>query len=109
MSRHYLKRGDTLPSIVSELRDGRGAPVNLTGASVKFVYRSAAAGGATVQRTATVVDAGRSIVRYDFVSGDTLTAGTYKAEWEVTFDGGAKLTFPNDSFIELVVVADLNN
>lgn len=112
-SEFYIKRNDTLPPIEERLSDATG-PISLTGHTVKFIMRK----GAIIKVEAAAVPDPDQVnrkgyVKYNWsgVTGDTDTAGTYEAEWEVTFSGGAgKATFPNDKAdnTQVIVGADLN-
>lgn len=103
----FLKVGDRLPPIEAILLDAGGVAVDLTGATVDFVYRKV--GETTgVVRTATVVDAQTGKVKYDFVAADTTAAGLLDAEWQVTFTGGKKSTFPNHKHLRLQIISSLD-
>jgi len=103
---HYLKRGDTSPSLLYALDP---ASVVLTGATVRFNMRAKDTGTVKVNRAAaTIVTAtGTPTVRYDWVGADTDTAGFFDAEFEVTYSGGAVETFPNNGFIRVHIDGDI--
>jgi hypothetical protein len=105
-----IKKGDTLPTINATLTTGPSAQsqsaVNLTSASVVLVLK-ATGGGSALRKTASIVSAVAGTVKYDWVGGDTATAGTYNAEWEVTFSGGGIQTFPNDGYFQITIADDL--
>lgn len=105
-----IKKGDTLPVINAALTTGPDAgsqvAVNLTSAAVVLVMKPAA-GGSAVRHTASIVSAPAGTVKYDWVAGDTATAGTYNAEWEVTFSGGGIQTFPNEAYFQITIADDL--
>jgi hypothetical protein len=103
-----LKAHDRLPSIQASLADPVGVAVDLSGCSVKFIMRTDAGLSPKVNSTATVVDATSGVVRYDWISADTDTAGEYLGEWEVTFVGGKKQTFPTVGYHSITVVPDLD-
>jgi hypothetical protein len=46
-------------------------------------------------------------VYYDWVAGDTDSAGYYSGEWQVTYDNGQVETFPNDGVFLVQVVEQL--
>jgi hypothetical protein len=66
-----------------------------------------AAGPVKIDTAATVVTAASGIVRYDWLAADTDTAGTFQAEFEVTYSDGKIETFPNASYIEVVITDDI--
>lgn len=104
----YITQGDTGPNLVSTLRDSNGDVVNLTGATVRFLMT--ARGGSTlkVNGSASIVgDATGGVVSYAWQSADTDTAGDFNAEFEVTFSGGAKQTFPNSRYLRIQVKPQL--
>jgi hypothetical protein len=53
---------------------------------------------AGTRRNASVFDAVNGVVKYDWVAGDTETAGDFECEFEVTEADGALRTFPNDGY-----------
>lgn len=109
-----IKRGDTTPPIESELQDNDGQPVDLTGASVRFLMKPRGGPTLTVDGAADVdADPTTGRVSYSWVGpvgvtlGDTDEAGEYAAEWEVTFADGSVQTFPNSTYLNVLVKRDL--
>lgn len=102
-----IKRGDRLPPIQATLKDAAGTAVNLTGATVTLLMTAQGASSPSVNAAATVTNAAGGQVQYDWGTSDTATAGTYYAEFEVTFASGKKQTFPNDRHLVVVVYGDL--
>src|SRR5678810_810097 len=95
MADFTISAGDLLPVIQAQLVDENGDPVSLASATVKFHMKQGAL-TPKVNAVATIVDAPTGMVKYDWVTADTDTAGEYDAEFEVTFTAGTKpLTFPN--------------
>lgn len=107
MSTLVLKRGDLAPAFSMQLLDGDD-PVNLAGATVRLVMRRLGSATPDLNRPAEVADAANGIVRYAWQAGETDTAATYLAEWEVTWGGGAPQTFPGDGYATVIILADLN-
>lgn len=107
MGKFYIKKDDTASSFKATLQDSAGDPVNLIGASVKFIM----AKGTTVKvnAAATLVDAANGIVRYDWISGDTDTSGFFRAEWQVTDSTSHIQTFPNPGYDEVIITRDLGS
>lgn len=103
---HYMKQHDLLPQLQCGLLNGT-VPVDLTtAASVKFLMSNVIVGLVT-NAAASITTAATGQVAYTWVSGDTALAGVFKAEFEVTWSTGKKQTFPNDSYLQVKIVADL--
>lgn len=102
----YLTANDTSPSIAYQLKDGNGAVVVLTGASVKL-HMQAPGSAVKVNAAATITDAALGKVSYTFVAANTDTPGDYLARWQVTFSGGAIESFPNGDILKVRVSDDL--
>lgn len=113
----YLKVGDTYPNIETILKNGDGNPIDLTGATVRFRMSVAGGGNLMLEEDATLVtpqtgtDIGR--VYYTWDTDDVAIAGTYQAEWIVTFSSGKIATFPrgvtNGTDFNLVVIEPVVN
>lgn len=80
--------GDTAPSIFGTL-EVDGAPINLTGTSVKFQMRLSYDNRYAVDADAVIVTPAAGSVRYDWAEGDLDVPGTYVAHWAVTFGDGS--------------------
>lgn len=106
-----IKRGDQLPVLTATLSDTGGA-FNLSGATVRLTLAEWHTRTPLLDRVAaTNLDDGaegnRGKVQYTWAAGDTDTPGWYRGEWEVTFDDGRTLTFPNDDDLIVCVREDL--
>ena len=90
-----MKRGDLLPPLNATARYSDGTSVPLTGGTnPRFIMRLASTADLAtpkVNAVATVVSAAAGTLRYDWVTGDTDTAGIYTAEFEITL-GAKELT-----------------
>ncbi len=113
----YIKQGNTSPALLRQMRDGTGAPVNLTGATVDFSLAKVA-GPLVLSRVAAAVwsgpvtlDDGSTItvspvdgwMRFVWPSGGIVDAGVYHCEFNATFSGGALETVPNSGYEEVHV------
>jgi hypothetical protein len=105
MTTYELKRGDVGSSVTETLLKGDGSPVNLVGASVRFL---AEAKDRRIGGEGVVLENGQ--VRYTFTDEnlDVPVTTLYLAEWEVTYAGGEKETFPQSGYVRLIVWADLD-
>lgn len=108
MATFYIKEGDTSPAIEYVLSP---TDIVLTGANVVFnmwdrrrvVKVSRAVGSVTDDGSASDTPT----IQYDWVSADTDTAGTYYAEFEVTYADSTIETFPNDGYITIEIRKDI--
>ncbi len=102
-----LKQNDTSPQIAAILQDGDGTAIDLTSATVRFHMRKIGATTASTDAAATIVDADAGSVKYEWVAADTANAGSFQAEFEVTYTNGNVETFPNDQSIAIIITEDL--
>ena len=102
-----IKQNDTSPAIQATLKNYSGNPVNLLGATVRF-HMKTLDGTIKVDRTMTITSAANGVVTYSWQSGDTSTAGTYFAEFEVTYSDLSVETFPNTGNLPIVITPELN-
>lgn len=110
-----MKQHDHRPSIQATL----SADLSPAGTTVNFIMRPTLSGAVKVNAAAVIVGT-RIItpvtgdpytvtdVRYDWATGDTDTAGQFQAEWQVTWTGGKKQTFPTETYHSLEILADLD-
>lgn len=110
MADFTLKQHDRLPSIQATLSTGTPpVEVDLTSAlSVKFIMSSAVGGTVLINAAATIVDAANGVVRYDWGLTDTSAAGSFVAEWQVTWSGNKEQSFPTTSYHSIAIVPDLD-
>jgi len=92
----YMAQGNTSPALEQTLRDGAGAAVNLTGATVVF-RMVPLEGGDPVTAAASIQSAEGGVVRYPWAAGDTDLPATYRVFWDVTFADLSTETFPNSA------------
>lgn len=102
-----IKQNDTSPSLQATLKDASGTAISLTGATVRFHLKSLD-GVVKVDAAMTVTDADNGVIQYDWDAGDTDTAGSYYAEFEVTYNDGSIETFPNNQNLAIQIRPELN-
>lgn len=109
VSRVDFKTGDTSPSRVVQLVDGRGMPVPLPDpATVRCIWREPGGDVVRFARAAVILSRELGIVCCHLQAGDTASAGVLWEEWEVTLEpGGGVLTFPSDGYVTVQVKAGL--
>lgn len=111
MADFSIKAFDRLPSIRAQLMTELDElPVDLTAASsVEFIMVSAVGSAPKVNAVAVIESPPTAgIVRYDWTAADTNLPGNYLAEFEVTWVGGKKQSFPTGSYLTISVLADLD-
>ena len=110
-----IKRKDTRPRYVVPLVDNfeevGEAPIDLTTLEkVFFIMRTKGEEGGEpeIKEEAEVLgDPKDGVVQYTWQTGDTDTTGNFNVEFELQWEDGGIETVPNESFFEVVVVADL--
>lgn len=102
-----IKQGATSPPLPATLTDAAGAPIPLSGTTVRFRMKPLLGGGALVDRAATIVNPTAGEVRYDWQAADTALAGYYRAEFRVIFANGADQPVPSDDYLTVLVKTGL--
>jgi len=83
-----IVQNDTRPPLEFTLTQD-GAPVDLTGCTVKFYMKDATTGSVKINGVAcTITDATKGKCRYSWTGTVTNTVATYLGEVEVTFPDG---------------------
>lgn len=97
-----IKENDLQPWLRATLVQADGTPIDLTGATVRFVMQQQDAPTLKVDAGAVIVDATKGVVEYRWAIGDTDTPGNYRAEFKVILPG-SRLTVPNAEYITVRV------
>lgn len=108
MADFVVKCHDLLPAFrVPILADGAALDLTLA-VSADFIMKSAT-GTVTVNKPAVIeVPKTSGIVRYDWATPDTDTAGTYTAEVEIHWPSSKPQTAPTDSYWTIEIPSDLD-
>ena len=102
-----MKQNDTSPAIAAYLLDQDENPIDLTACTVRFIMRKRGETNYKVYQTVTIVDEDTGRIRYNWDAADTDEAGTFDAEFEVTYSDGTIETFPNDTYVTVNILDDL--
>jgi hypothetical protein len=106
-----MKRDDTRPVLTRQLKqtvDGSATNMVLTAASaVRFIMVHQDAPALLATGIASIIGAASGWVQYTWASGQTATAGTYNAEWEIQWSDGGYETVPNDTYMTVEIIADI--
>lgn len=109
----YIKQNDTREAIqiICEKGDGTAEDLSVGGtATVKFIMASAAGAATKVDAAGSIVgSAANGVVQYQWASGNTDTAGTFLAEFQVTFGDGRIFTYPNTAYITIHIFPELGS
>ena len=99
MQTFNIRVNDTLPSIKVQVKHGTVgsmAALDLTGYTATFDLINDAGTKVVDGAAATITDPTNGKVQYDWASGDTATAGTYNAQFNLTRTADSKvMTVPN--------------
>ena len=109
-----MKRGDTAPVLERRLLDERGAPLDLSEEGTEVLFRMRVADGGLLKvddAEAEIVNAKKGHVRYVWAEGDTDLAGTFDAEFIVTYTGEAEpteiRTLPSSRYYRVEILSTL--
>lgn len=98
---HILKAGDNRPTLLMQLLgEENKEPMNLDGFDVDFRLKHNKSGEVVVNSPMTIANARNGIVKYEWSSSDTASAGLYNGEVTAD-DGDVILTFPNDGYFQI--------
>ncbi len=104
-----IKTNDTSPKLGVTIKDVDGNAVDITGNNgVRFHMKAYGSNTLTVDAAALVTDATNGAISYEWVAGDTATAGTYYGEFEVTYADDRVETFPNKGYFTIIIQEDLD-
>lgn len=107
---HAMKTGDREPSIRRKLLSATsGDPIDLAGASAKFIMKDSAGNEAVNAAAVIETPTTTGVVRYDWQAGDTSEEGTFEAEFQIVFSGGNVYTMPNDGYIIVKITEQLGS
>jgi len=105
-----IKRNDTEPVIRAQVKSLSTAdPISLSGASAIFLMYDLE--GVQVVNSPAGIEspATEGIVQYQWDAADTVTSGSFDAEFQITLGSGQKITAPNSGYIEIRIDEDLND
>ena len=106
MSGVTIKRGDARSAIKATLIEADGSGADLSGATVRFIAADYC-GKVLIDRRAQILDALGGQVLVVLEAADVGVAGTYRAEFEVTYSDGRKQTYPNNCYLTIEILPDL--
>jgi hypothetical protein len=103
-----IKQHDRRPAFTSTLEAPADTPIDLTGCTAKFIMSlNVTPFTLKVNAAATIISPTAGTVAYSWGATDTDTVALYRAEWEITYGDGTKMTVPGGSYLYINVVADL--
>lgn len=102
-----IKRGDQLPILASQLLDPDGVPADLTDCTVVFNMRHDDGRQMVTRGEVEVVNPSLGMVEYFWGPTDTQEVGAHNGEFEVTYPGDLRMTYPNDGYIRIDIDPDL--
>jgi hypothetical protein len=105
-----IKRHARRPYLRISVKDGSGDPFDLTGALNATFIMYDSLGVSKVSSPAVLpAPLTSGIVYYAWGPTDTNTAGEFRAEFDLVYAGGEKLTLPVKGNLSIRIYEDLNN
>lgn len=102
-----MKQNDRLPVLEITIKKTDGAPLDLTGATAKFIMVDSKTRTMKVAASVTIKDAANGVIEYAWAEGDTDTPGDYLGEVEITYADGKMITAPSSGHIPVKIHAEL--
>lgn len=109
-----IKRNDTLPTLQINIKS-RGyldsvIAFNLSAVTACTFSMIDNCGNLKISSIPAVIsNSSGGTIQYNWVSDDTDTSGKYKAEFELFFSGGTKMTVPTIGVIDVNILKDIND
>lgn len=109
-----MKQNDTLPSLQINIKtiDCLDSVIafNLSGITACTFSMADNCGNLKISSMPVAINSySGGSVQYNWVEGDTDTSGKYKAEFELFFSDGKKMTVPTLGAIEVNILKDVND
>jgi len=108
------KRNDLEPALYADVSDGTGVADLTTVSSWRMIARLRDAvatlfidTGANLVVTVNPSDHTKAVIKHTWQTAETATAGVILCEFEATWPGGRKQTFPNNGYIAVRILEDL--
>lgn len=92
----------------AQLLEPDGSPMDLTGATVRFLMRAPGSSALKVDGEGEIESAAEGRVAYVWQAADLDQLGRYEAEWEVQ-RGGAVIRVPGDSYVRIDVIPSVRS
>jgi len=108
-----IKRNDTLPALMISIKS-RGdlnevIPFSLTGVSACTFSMTDSCGNLKISSSsADIIIASAGTMQYSWSAEDTDTEGKFNGEFELYFNGGAKMSVPTLGAIDISIIKDIN-
>ena len=108
-----IKQKDTLPALQINVKT-RGyldsiVPFNLSAVTACTFSMMDSCGSLQISSVSAVISSiSGGTIQYNWIDGDTDNTGVYKAEFELTFSGGTKITIPTIGTIDVYILSSIN-
>ena len=107
-----IKRNDTLPALRLNIYDrgclGQTEHFDLTGATgVTFTMMDSTGNYKVAKKDAVIVSSSGGTIQYNWAAEDTDEGGLFKAEFQLQYANGGRLTVPQQGFITIEIPKDI--
>lgn len=107
-----IKRNDTLPVLKVNIYDQTylttKVPFNLTGATACTFSMTDKYGNYKIAGSeALILSTSGGMIQYEWKDLDTNEHGRFKGEFQLHYDGGKRLTIPQQGFIDIEITKDI--